>query len=256
MDDDLAPRVARRRRDRHPRRARADRRRHRRRPAARRQPPLDPGRPHRSVEPRRGGHGPRPRRPPRRRPRRLRVAGRQATRRRRLARVLPRRRGRGPDARHQRHLLHRHRRVAPPPRHRRHRVPATAVAGGRGRHRLRPRLPAGDGRDRVARRRPRRRRAPHRIVEHPSQPEVRDRHRRSPRSRSARLGAVARRARDRDRAPTRPVPRQGPVGDGLVLPDPRWRLARLSGRRPCGVAVGDVRGARIAAPVASPTVPG
>ena len=48
---------------------------------------------------------------------------RHAARRRRLARVLPRRRRRGPHARHQRHLLRRDRRVAPLPRHRRHRVP-------------------------------------------------------------------------------------------------------------------------------------
>ena len=43
--------------------------------------------------------------------------------RRRLARLLRRQRGRGPDARHERRLLHRDRRVAPLPHHRRHRVP-------------------------------------------------------------------------------------------------------------------------------------
>ena len=37
---------------------------------------------------------------------------------RRVARGPPRRGDRGPDPRHQRHLLRRHRRVAPPPRHR------------------------------------------------------------------------------------------------------------------------------------------
>ena len=40
-----------------------------------------------------------------------------------VARLLRRRRGRGPDARHQRHLLRRDRRLAPLPHHRRHRVP-------------------------------------------------------------------------------------------------------------------------------------
>ena len=69
-------------------------------------------------------------------------------------------------------------------------------------------------------------------------PEVRDRHRGAARSRASRLGAVARRARDRRRASTRRVPRQGPLGDGLVLPHPRWRAARLpragARRRPAG----------------------
>ena len=82
------------------------------------------------------------------------------------------------------------------------------------------------GRDRVARRRPRRRRAAHRLVEHPREPAVRDRDRRAARSRAPRLGALARLARHRRRAPARRVPRQGPLGDGLVLPDPRRRAAR------------------------------
>ncbi len=56
----------RRRRHRHRGRAARDRRRDRVDPARRRQHPVDPGRPHRPVEPGRGGHGPRPRRPPRR----------------------------------------------------------------------------------------------------------------------------------------------------------------------------------------------
>ena len=75
-------------------------------------------------------------------------------------------------------------------------------------------------------RRSRRRRAAHRIVEHPPQPALRDRDRRAPRPRTSRLGAVARRARHRDRAPARALPRQGALGDGLVLPDPRRRAAR------------------------------
>ena len=44
---------------------------------------------------------------------------------------------------------------------------AELLADGRARHRLRARPPARDGRDRVAGRRPRRRRAAHRLVEHP-----------------------------------------------------------------------------------------
>ena len=132
-----------------------------------------------------------------------------------------------------------------------------AVADGRGRHRLRARLPARDRRDRVARRRPRRRRAAHRFVEHPPQPEVRDRDRRAARPRTPRLGAVARRARHRHRAPPRRVPRQGPLGDGLVLPDPRRRAARLPGRR---TRVADALGARsssrAAASAACPTARG
>ena len=37
-------------------------------------------------------------------------------------------------------------------------------------------------------------------------------------------------ARHRDRAPARRVPRQGPLGDGLVLPDPRRRAPRATPR--------------------------
>ena len=84
-----------------------------------------------------------------------------------VARVLRRQRRQGPDARHQRRLLRRHRRLAPLPLHRRHRVPARALADGRAHHRLRARLPDRDRRDRVACRRPGRRRAAHRLVEHP-----------------------------------------------------------------------------------------
>ena len=50
---------------------------------------------------------------------------------------------------------------------------------------------------------------------------LRDRGRGAPRPRATRLGAVARIAGHRDRAPPRALPRQGPLGDGLVLPDPR-----------------------------------
>ena len=77
---------------------------------------------------------------------------------------------------------------------------------------------------------PDRRRAAHRLVEHLPQPALRDRDRRAARPRAPRLGALARRARHRDRAPPRALPRQGPLGDGLVLPDPRRRAARP--RRP------------------------
>ena len=122
------------------------------------------------------------------------------------------------------------------------RVPPRAVAHGGGGDRLRARLPARDGRDRVARRRSRRRRAAHRVVEHPPQPALRDRDRGAARSRAPRLGAVARRARDRDRAPSRRVPRQGALGDGLVLPDPRRRAARLPGQRARRDRMVDVRG--------------
>ena len=87
-------------------------------------------------------------------------------------------------------------------------------------------LPDRDRRDRVARRRPGRRRAAHRLVEHPPQPALRDRDRGAARPRAPGLGALARRARHRDRAPARALPRQGPLGDGLVLPDPRRRAAR------------------------------
>ena len=81
------------------------------------------------------------------------------------------------------------------------------------------------------------------------QPEVRDRDRRAPRARAPRLGAVARRARDRHRAPSRRVPRQGPLGDGLVLPDPRRRAARRRRRTRAsptalGAFVVDGRGVR------------
>ena len=69
-------------------------------------------------------------------------------------------------------------------------------------------------------------------------PALRDRDRRAPRSRPSRLGALGRRARDRDRAPARALPRQGPLGDGLVLPDPRRRAPRPAradaGRRAAG----------------------
>ena len=68
------------------------RRRHRRVAAAHRDDPVVPRRPRRPVEPRRGGHGPRPRRPPRRGRAGLRVARRPAAGRRLVAPVLPGRR--------------------------------------------------------------------------------------------------------------------------------------------------------------------
>ena len=164
--------------------------------------------------------------------RRLRLAAPHAARRRRLARLLPRQRDRGPDARHQRHLLRRHRRVAPPPLHRRHRAPP-ASSGRWSRRAIDFALDfqTRDRRDRVARRRPRRRRAAHRLVEHPPQPAcaiaIAERlgHERPDWELS--LGSLAIAIAHR---PER-VPRQGPLGDGLVLPDPRRRAARPARRR-------------------------
>ena len=65
--------------------------------------PVVPRRPRRPLEPRRGGHGPRPRRPPGRGRAGLRVAGRPAAPRRLLAPVLPGRPRRAGQARRQRH---------------------------------------------------------------------------------------------------------------------------------------------------------
>ncbi len=48
-------------------------------------------------------------------------------------------------------------------------------------------------------------------------------------------------ARHRDRAPPRTVPRQGPLGDGLVLPDPRRPPARALGPRARRRGMGDLR---------------
>ena len=73
----------------------------------------------------------------------------------------------GPDARHQRHRLHRQRRVAPLPLHRRHRVPrGVLAASSSARSTTCSTHQTETGRDRVARRRSRRRRAAHRLVEH------------------------------------------------------------------------------------------
>ena len=115
----------------------------------------------------------------------------------------------------------------------RHRLPRATVPGRRARDRLRARSPAPDGRDRVGRRsgaHRRQGRAAHRLVEHLLVAAVRDRRRRTPRPRAPRLGALARVARHRDRPPSRALPRQGTLGDGLVLPDPRRRAARPRGR--------------------------
>ena len=128
--------------------------------------------------------------------------------------------------------------------HRRHRVPPRVLADRRADHRLRARLPDRDRRDRVAGRRPGRRRAAHRVVEHPPQPALRDRDRRAPRPRPPRLGAVGRRAGHRDRPPARALPRQGPLGDGLVLPDPRWRAPRPGRADAHRRVLGHVRGPR------------
>ena len=131
--------------------------------------------------------------------------------------------------------------------HRRHRLPRGAVPGRRARDRLRARPPAPDRRDRVGRRpdaHRRQGRAAHRLVEHLLVAALRDRGRRAARPRAPRLGAVARLARHRDRAPARALPRQGTLGDGLVLPDPRRRAARPRGRSARRVEVGHVRRAR------------
>ena len=85
--------------------------------------PVVPRRPRRPVEPRRGGHGPRPRRATRPRPSAAYewlVGG--AAARRLLAPVLPGRPRRGGQARRQRVRLRRHRRVAPLAAHRRPRA--------------------------------------------------------------------------------------------------------------------------------------
>ena len=204
-----------------------DRRRDRRDPAPRRQHPVDAGRAHRPVEPRRGGDGPRPRRAPRRGGAGVRVAA--------AACSTPTARGTPTTSANE---------VKDPTLD----TNVTCyVANGVWHHYLCTGdsafleeywpvveraidfaldLPDRDGRDRVAGRRPRRRRAAHRLVEHPPVAALRDRHRRAPRPRAPRLGAVARIARHRARPPARPLPRQAALGDGLVLPDPRRRAAR------------------------------
>ena len=136
------------------------------------------------------------------------------------------------DARHQRHVLRRQRRVAPLPA----RTGDTgflerAVPGRRARDRLRARQPAPDRRDRMGRRPDACRgqgRAAHRLVEHLLVVALRDRRGRATRTRASRLGALTRIARHRDRAPPRALPRQGTLGDGLVLPDPRRCAARAT----------------------------
>ena len=97
------------------------------------------------------------------------------------------------------------------------------------------------------------RRAAHRLVEHLLVAAVRDRGRRTTRPRPPRLGVVARLARHRHRAPARAVPRQGTLGDGLVLPDPRRRAARPRGRSSARIASGTRSSHPAAACVASPT---
>ena len=70
------------------------------------------------------------------------------------------------------------------------------------------------------------RRLAHRLVEHSREPALRDRPRRASRTRASRLGAVTRLAGPCDRAPARRLSRQGALGDGLVLPGARGRVAR------------------------------
>ena len=77
----------------------------------------------------------------------LRVAGRRAARRRRLAPVLPGRPHRAGQARRQRRRLRRRRRLAPLARHRRPRLRRGDVADGREGHRLRARPADPAGRD-------------------------------------------------------------------------------------------------------------
>ena len=127
---------------------------------------------------------------------------------------------------------------------------ARAVADGRGRHRLRARLPARDRRDRVARRRSRRRRAAHRVVEHPPQPEVRARHRRAARPRATRLGALARRVSP---SPSPTVPtcsstRTAGRWTGTT-PSSAACCAGYSAERARRGALGDVRGRRARRPL-------
>ena len=193
-----------------------------------RQHPVDPGRPHRSVEPGRGRDGARPRRPPRRGRARLRVA-RSACR--------------TPTARGTRTTS------------------ATTikdptldtnvtcyVATGVWHHYLctddtaflREHLADGRAHDRLRARRTRPRPARSRGA-----PTTRPTARCSPARRASTSACGARSpiaerlgherpdwelslgvARHRDRAPARALPRQGALGDGLVLPDPRRRAAR------------------------------
>ncbi len=186
----------------------------------------------------------------------VRVAGADAEPRRVVARVLHRERDQGSDARHQRRLLRGDRGLAALPLHRRHRLPTGALADGGTHDRLRTRVPDRDRRDRVAGGRPGRRRAAHRIVEHPPQHPVRDRDCRAARPRTAGLGAVTRRARHRTRPPARALPRQAALGDGLVLPDP-WRCPARPGRARRGSPTTGTRSwSRAAASGASRTNPG
>ena len=93
-------------------------------------------------------------------------------------------------------------------------------------------------------------RVAHRLVEHLLVAALRDRGRRATRPRPPRLGALARLAGHRDRAPTRAISRQGTLGHGLVLPDPLRGVARACRRSTDRVEVGHVRRARDAACVA------
>ena len=191
----------------------------------------------------RGGDGPRRRRTSRRCRPRLRLAARQAAAARRLVRVLRRRRGRRPHA------------ATPtsPPTSRSASGTTTSSTGDDAflrrmwpvveraiDHVLEQQAPTRC--DRLARRRPRRRRAADRLVEHPHEPALRHRHRRAPAAGAPGLGA-----RRSDLLATaiahRPgrLPGQVPLGDGLVLPDPRRRPARGRGARAHRRRLGHVR---------------
>ncbi len=153
--------------------------------------------------------------------------------------------GRAPCARHQLTAIRRHRHLAPLPRDRRRAPPATRLADGRTRDRLR-----GDQQRRAARSRgaatipTTRRRAAHRVVVCPPQPPVRAGDRAAPRSRPTRLGVAIGRARGTRSAAPRGVPRPVALVDGLVLPRPRRRAPRQAGNRAPRRELAHLRGRR------------
>ncbi len=175
-----------------------------------------------------------------------------AARRRRVARVHRRSRGQGPHARHQRHRLHRQRRVAPLPLHRRHRLPRRLLDRRRAGHRLRARrTSASRARSRGAATTPATarcspdRRACYASLRCAIAIAERLGHERPDWELS--LGSLA----DRGRPPAPRVPRQGPLGDGLVLPDPRWCAPRPAARRCASPPAGSASSSRAAACAAS-----
>ncbi len=201
------------------------------------------GPPHRPVEPGRGGDGARRRRPARRGRTGVRVAP-DGSGRRRVARVLRRRRRQGSDARHQRHRATS--RTARGTTTCRPATPRSSIdfwpMVERG-DRLRARLPdARPARSRGAAT------IPHdgALLTGSSSVHASLRcaiaiaerlgHERPDWELS--LGALA----IADRAPARRLPRQGSLGDGLVLPDPRRRPPRPRRARARRLGLDDVRG--------------